>query len=102
MYPEIEPRRSGLDGVIVALLVIAILFYLGFAALQGERGLFRLFEVQAEETQLRAELEALRAESAALANKTRRLSLEELDLELLDEQARKVLALGRSDEILIR
>ena len=102
MPPDLEQRRSGLDGVIVTLLVLAVLFYLGFAAIQGEHGLFRLFAIQAEEAALRAELDALRAERAALANKTTRLSLETLDLELLDEQARKVLALGREDEVLIR
>ena len=50
----------------------------------------------------RSELAALQAERAAIANKTERLSTEHLDLDLLDEQARKVLGLGRPDEIIIR
>ena len=83
-------------------MVIALMGYLTFAALQGEHGLFRLFQIEAQEKRLAAELATLRADAEAIANKTRRLSTETLDLDLLDEQARKVLGLGRPDEILIR
>ncbi len=43
----------------------------------------------------------LQAEVAALRNKTRRLSDEYLDLELLDQQARDVLGMIRPDEIVL-
>ena len=82
-------------------MVIALTSYLTFAALQGEHGLFSLFRVQAEEGELREELGALKAERATIQNKTTRLSTETLDLDLLDERARRVLALGRPDEIII-
>ena len=85
-----------------AIIVIALMCYLTFAALQGEHGLFSLFQVEAQEGQLGPSSPALQAERAAIANKTRRLSTEQLDLDLLDEQARKVLGLGRPDEIIIR
>lgn len=101
MPPDPEQRRSGLNGLVVTLLVLLILSYMGFAGLRGERGYFRLLETQAEEAGLRDELAALRENRAALANKTDRLSTGTLDLELLDEQARKVLALGRNDELLL-
>jgi len=97
-----EPRKSGFGGVVFAVVVIALMSYLTFAALQGEHGLFRLFRIEAQETRLEAELAGLRAERAAIENKTRRLSTDTLDLDLLDEQARRVLGLGRPDEILIR
>ncbi len=102
MQGEPEPRRGGLDGMIFAALVLAIIAYLGVAGLQGEHGVFRLAQIEAEEARLRDELESLRAERAAVENKTRRLSPRTLDLDLLDEQARRVLGLGREDEILIR
>ena len=102
MYPESEPRRGSFAGAVFAVIVIALMCYLTFAALQGEHGLFRLFQVEAQETRLRNELAALQAERAAVANKARRLSTENLDLELLDEQARRVLGLGRPDEVMIR
>ena len=102
MHPDIEPRRNGLGGAIFAIIVIALLCYLTFAALQGEHGLFSLFQVEAQENRLRTELTELRAQREDISNKTRRLSSEHLDLDLLDEQARKVLGLGRADEIIIR
>lgn len=73
-----------------------------YAALQGEYGMFRLFQVQAQESRLLAELEVLAADHAELQNRTKRLSNQYLDLDLLDEQARKVLGLARGDEIVIR
>ena len=102
MYPDPEPRRSGIGGTFFAVVVIALMCYLSFAALQGEHGLFSLLRVEAQETHLRTELVQLQAERATIANKTRGLSTEHLDIDLLDEQARKVLGLGRSDEIIIR
>ena len=44
----------------------------------------------------------LAADLAAIQNKTRRLSDGFLDIDLLDEQARDVLGMIRSDEIVIR
>jgi cell division protein FtsB len=99
---ETEPRRGGVTGAVFAVVVIALMAYLAFAALQGEHGLFRLFQAEAQEERLRSELVALRAEREAIENKTDRLSTGSIDLDLLDEQARKTLGLGRADEVLIR
>lgn len=101
MYHEPEPRR-GIFGAVFVLVVVALMGYLSFAALQGEHGLLSLFRVEAQETRLRGELTELQAQRATILNRTRRLSAESLDLDLLDEQARKVLGLGRPDEIIIR
>jgi cell division protein FtsB len=59
-------------------------------------------QIDAEARQLAAERDALLAEAAALQNKTRRLSDQYLDLDLLDEQSRAVLGLVRSDEVVLR
>jgi cell division protein FtsB len=101
MYPESEPRR-GTGGAVFVTIVGALMCYLSFAALQGEHGLLSLFRIEAQEARFRNELAELRAERATISNKTRRLSTEHLDLDLLDEQAREVLGLGRPDEIMIR
>ena len=100
--PDDEGPQGAFAGMAFAAVTFALLGYLAFAALQGEHGLFRLFQVEAQEKRFQAELDALRAERAAVESKTRRLSTETLDLDLLDEQARKTLGLGRPDEILIR
>jgi cell division protein FtsB len=88
------------------MIFFAVAFSLGayftFAAVQGNYGLFRRAEVQADAAKLRAELDVLQSRVARMENLTRRLSDEFLDLDLLDQQARDVLGLMRSDEIVVR
>jgi cell division protein FtsB len=91
---------------ITPLLIFSLLFLMGayfvFAAVQGDYGIFRRVQVEAEIETLRGELDVLEADVASLRNKTRRLSDSYLDLDLLDTQARSTLGLMRSDEILLR
>jgi len=81
---------------------IALGGYFTFAAVQGDYGLFERVRMEAEARALNAELSDKKGQVAALANKTRRLSDDFLDLDLLDEQARQILGLIRHDEIVIR
>ncbi|TNJ46739.1 septum formation initiator family protein [Phaeobacter sp. B1627] len=75
--------------------------YFTFAAVQGDFGLFRRVEIQAEADALARDLDRLHQDTARMENLTRRLSDDFLDLDLLDEQARSVLGLARPDEIII-
>ncbi len=87
-----------------AFLLITLLLsaYFAFAAIQGDFGHFRRVQIEADEAALQLQLADLHAERAVLENKTRRLSDTYLDLDLLDERARKVLGMARGDEIIIR
>jgi cell division protein FtsB len=95
-------RRGSYRDAIVSILVIAALSYFTYAALQGNYGLFRLIQVEAQEQNLQDELAGLRAERRSIANKARRMSNDYLDIDLLDEQARRILGMARGDEIIIR
>lgn len=75
--------------------------YFTFAAVQGEHGIFRRVQIVAEKEALIAERDRMQSETARMTNLTRRLSDDYLDLDLLDEQARNILGLVRSDEIVI-
>ena len=87
------------------LLFFAVAFllsaYFTFAAVQGDFGLFRRVELQAEADGLTKDLERLEHDIARMENLTRRLSDDYLDLDLLDEQARSILGLVRADEIIV-
>ncbi|CUH87462.1 Septum formation initiator [Phaeobacter sp. CECT 5382] len=83
-------------------IAFALSAYFTFAAVQGDFGLFRRVEIQAEADELRLDLARLRHEMTGMENLTHRLSDDFLDLDLLDEQARSVLGLLRADEIVIR
>jgi len=99
---EMSTRNSGLVGYMVSLTVIALIAYFGYATIQGPSGLVSLFQYQAQEARLLDELAKLQAEREAAKNRTRRMSDRFLDLDLLDEQARKVLGYARGDEVIFR
>ena len=84
------------------LTALMLMAYFGFAAIQGDFGHFRRNQVNAEANLLQQELTQLQTRREYLENKTHRLSDKYLDLDLLDEQARKVLGMAREDEIIIR
>ena len=97
-------RRTSPALGILAFFAVAFTLgaYFTFAAVQGDYGLFRRAEIQADARLLQGQLDALKAQVAAMENLTTRLSDAYLDLQLLDEQARDVLGLLRADEIVIR
>lgn len=80
----------------------ALAVYFTFAAVQGDFGVFHRIQIEAEVEVLKAELASISKEVRVMENKTHRLSDDYLDLDLLDEQARAVLGLVRSDEIVVR
>ena len=84
------------------VVAFALSAYFTFAAVQGDFGLFRRVEIQAEADGLRLDLDRLTLEISEIENLTHRLSDNYLDLDLLDQQARSVLGMLRSDEIVIR
>ncbi len=95
-------RKKPTLGTALSLVVIGVIgFYFTFAAVQGDYGVFRRVQAQAERETLTAERDRLKAEAEKMENLTRRLSDTYLDLDLLDERARNVLGMIRSDEIVV-
>ncbi len=97
------PRKNPTYGTVIYFAVIFMLAtYFTFASVQGDYGVFRRVQIDAEAWTLTQQRDQLKIDVAEMRNKTHRLSDEYLDLDLLDEQARNVLGLVRSDEIVIR
>ncbi|MEL6572280.1 MAG: septum formation initiator family protein [Pseudomonadota bacterium] len=97
----IRRSRPAMGLLLSSLGLIALALYFTFAAVQGDYGVFKRAEVEAEGRGLTIELAALQAEVARMENLTHRLSDSYLDLDLLDEQARDVLGYVRADELVI-
>ena len=95
-------KQTGFGGVIFFVVIVGLGLYFTFASVQGDFGLFRRVQINAEAQALEAERDRLSAQIAALSNKTLRLSDDYLDLDLLDQQAREVLGLVRADEVVLR
>ena len=98
----ISRRKPALSVLVYFAVAFSLGTYFTFAAVQGDYGLFSRAEIEAESAELRAQLHEIEAQVARMDNLTRRLSDTYLDLDLLDEQARNVLGLLRSVEIVIR
>lgn len=94
--------RPALGGMAFFLICFTLGSYFGFAAVQGDYGVFRQVQIKAEATDLAVERDRLKAELAELENRTWRMSDQYLDIDLLDEQVRDVLGYVRADEIVIR
>lgn len=99
---ESKRRKLAVGTVAIAIVTFSLAALFAFAAVQGEFGVFRRLQIEAQADALTAELTRLQVATATMQNKTRRMSDSYLDLDLLDEQARKVLGLVRGDEIVIR
>ncbi|MCC1493405.1 septum formation initiator family protein [Cognatishimia sp. F0-27] len=94
--------RPALGVLVFFAISLTLAAYFIFAAVQGDYGLFRRAEIVVEGDRLALELAALNAEVVRLENLTKRLSDGFLDLDLLDQQARDVLGLIRSDELVLK
>ncbi len=95
-------KKPALGVFVYFAIAFALGTYFTFAAVQGDFGLFSRAEVEAGADALQVQLDLLNADIFRMENLTRRLSDTYLDLDLLDEQARSVIGLLRSDEIVIR
>ena len=96
------PSRISLGGIFYLGLAFTLGGSFTFAAVQGDYGVLRRVQINAEADALRVERDRLAQELTQLTNLTRRLSDDFLDIDLLDQQARDVLGYMRADEIVIR
>jgi cell division protein FtsB len=98
---QTDPRRRMASMAYFALIAI-LGGNFGFAAIQGDYGVFRQAQTAGEISELTSERDRLAGELDELQNLTKRLSDHFLDMDLLDEQVRSVLGYVRADEIVIR
>ncbi len=94
--------RPAIGALAYFTICLALGAYFTFAAVQGDFGVFKRAEIDAEAALLAERYAALQSDIAVLENKTQRLSDDYLDLDLLDQQARDVLGMVRSDEIVVQ
>lgn len=99
---HIPHTRPGVGNIMIFTLAFTLGAYFIFAAVQGDFGVFRRVQIEAEAQSLTSERDALKLALVEMQNRTHRLSDEFLDLDLLDQQARDVLGYIRADEIVIR
>ena len=83
------------------LAFLMMLGYFGYHSIHGKHGWHASHRVNAQVTALRAELDALNREKAALEHRISLMLPESLDPDMLDESARSSLNFAHPNDLLI-
>ena len=73
------------------------IFYLSFHSLSGDRGLYAWFKETHRLETLKADLDTSRSQRESLERKVKLMNSASLDLDMLDEQARRMLGGSKPD-----
>lgn len=92
-------RRARL--VAVPVVGLSLLGYLAYHAVEGERGVIAWHQLTKRIAATRASLAEIDARRNALARKVALLRPDNLDIDMLDEQARRVLMLAAPDDLIV-
>jgi len=91
-----------LSTFIPTAILAALIFYFGFNAMTGDRGILNTRERRATLAEDEAELQALQAQHADLALRARLLSDGSLSNDLVEERAHEVLGFADPKDYVIR
>jgi len=94
--------RGNVPLLLWGLFTLFACLYFTYSAVRGPYGLFEKGRVEAHVVLLEDHLDHLSSERMAADNRARRMSDQFLDLDLLDEQVRKIIGMARADEIILR
>lgn len=97
----VEQIRFRLRRALPGALILITAIYFGYHTFEGDHGLFKLQEVEAQMVEVEARAAFLQSKKEALARKVSSLRKDNLDLDLLDERARAVLGYQEPGEIVI-
>lgn len=84
--------------IVSATLFILLFIYFCYHAISGDRGLLAFVRANKHVEDLKKEADTVRAERLQLEHRVSLLKPNSLDLDMLDEQARKLLGYAIKDE----
>ncbi len=87
--------------MVVSTVGVCLLGYIAFHAVQGERGLLAWWRIQEDIKVSRTDLATAEQKRAALAARVALMRPESLNIDMVDEQVRRVLGLAHPDERLV-
>ena len=95
-----DSRKPSLGRRIGSFFCMFVMFYLGFHAVTGEHGALALLRETRHLETLKAELAEIQDKNKAYENKIKLMSSNSLDLDMLDQQVRRVLGLAGRGEVI--
>jgi cell division protein FtsB len=93
--------KRSLRSMIVPVLGAATVVYFGYHAVQGQHGLFARGELVDQIADAEATLAKVKAEREELEHRTALLDPAHVDLDMLDEQSRRMLNYAAPNEIVL-
>ena len=94
-------RKSKLLSLGTTLFFAVAIFYFCYHGISGEKGLLSMLKLKSKVEKAESELKTISHEKAQLQKKVSLLYENSLDLDLLDEQARRSLGYSKKDEVVI-
>ena len=98
---EMVRQRFAPERFVKPMLLLTLVFYFVFHLLSGERGMLALLKQQNRLESVQSELKLVAGQKDELSRRVKLLSSNSLDLDMLDEQARKQLGYTAPDEVVI-
>lgn len=93
--------RKRMPHAVIVLVGICVIGYFVYHVIHGDRGLVAWRVLDQDVAEARSDLATVRDERIALERRVRLLRIESLDLDMVDEWARRILNYGDSDEFVI-
>ncbi|MES2214728.1 MAG: septum formation initiator family protein [Pseudomonadota bacterium] len=97
MYTKLIQIHGSKKKVALHIFLLSLLIYFVFHAVAGNRGILAYFKLNKKLEESSVELDHLKAERIELEHKVRLLK-PPVDLDMLDEQARRVLGVAKPNE----
>jgi cell division protein FtsB len=101
MNVRVQRHTTSTAQLVKPLMLMLFVFYFGYHALHGERGLYALVREQRELAQLTKEYDATKAAREKMELKVSHLRDGSVDKDLLDEQMRRMLGVMDKNEVVI-
>src|SRR5271170_1561794 len=98
IWQELKRRARDVVGPILGFCVVGYFIY---HSIEGDRGLMAYLRLTERLADARAQLEEVQGERQGLERRVKLLRSDNLDPDMLDERARRVLNYSRPDEIII-
>lgn len=99
--PASRAIKKQMRSLILPVIWIGLVGYFVYHTVQGDRGVIAMLSLQNEVAEAEATLSVLRTERQFVEARVDALSDTSLDLDLLEEQARRILNYSRPDEMIL-
>ena len=97
----VSELRRRMRHVLPPLVWLVLTFYFGWHAVNGERGLRRMFELKQEIAVAKQVADEIALRRAEMEQKVQMLSPQSIDADMLEESARSLLNMGQDGDYII-